>query len=66
MKGGKKATPQLIDWVKRQLQQFDYLVYFCAKDRDDYGNRVEPYTFEIFDVAIYSFRLKPKDGIISF
>ena len=64
--GWREATPELIDWIIRQLQQFDYTIYFLAKDKDSYGNKVEPYTFEIFDIAIHSFRLKPKDGIISF
>ena len=61
----RKATPQLIEWIKRQLQQFDYTIYFLVKDKDS-GNEVEPYTFEIFDIAFHSFRLKPKDGVISF
>ena len=64
--GWREATPQLIDWIIRQLQQFDYLIYYLAKDRDSHGNAVVPNTFEIFDIAIHSFRLKPKNGIISF
>ena len=61
----REATPQLIEWIKRQLQQFDYTIYFLVKDKDS-GNEVESYTFKIFDIAFHSFRLKPKDGVISF
>ena len=62
----RQATPELIDWIIRQLQQFDYTIYYLAKNKDSCGNTVEPQTFEIFDIAVHSFRLKPKDGIISF
>ena len=64
--GWREATPELINWIIRQLRQFDYTIYYLAKDRDSCGNKVEPNTFEIFDIAIHSLRLKPKDGIICF
>ena len=64
--GWREATPELIDWIIRQLQQFDYTIYYLANNKDSCGNTVEPNTLEIFDIAVHSFRLKPKDGVISF
>jgi len=64
--GYKEATPELINWIIRQLKEFDYMIIFMAKDTDIFGNKVEPNTFEIFDIAIHSFVLKPKDGVIKF
>ena len=61
----REVTPELRDWIIRQLQQVDYIIYFRPKDRDSSGNKIEPNTFEVFDIAIHSFELKPK-GIIQF
>ena len=63
----RPATASTIAWVIKQLEDFDgYYVDYIAGLEDRYGNKLEPNTFDIWNLAIHHFMLKPAKSIVVF
>ncbi|MBW2672650.1 MAG: hypothetical protein JRD89_04430 [Deltaproteobacteria bacterium] len=63
----KPATPGLIHRIREDLQRYEgTYVDFNTEPKDTFGNPQEVGVFEIWNLAIFSYRLKPRDGLVRF
>jgi hypothetical protein len=59
------ANKDIIDWVIEQLKRFDgYKILYNEGDRDVFTNKLEKGAFEIYDMAIEDFEMKPSHEFI--
>jgi hypothetical protein len=56
----RPVNPGLAEWIINQIETFDYHIYFTTSAEDRFGNPQEQGVFEIYDIAIHSFMLKPR------
>lgn len=53
------VTEQTIEWIKERCLEKRDRVEFITGSRDQFGNTLEPMTFELWNVATHHYELKP-------